>query len=398
LPNGTVFRLSPGGEITTLASFDLTGTNGCCPGALVQAPDGAFYGASAWPAGARNSGAPGGIFHLTTNGELRTIFVFNGANGRSARVLFCGNDGNLYGTTSSGGTLDYGTVFKLTPSGEHTILFSFSKTNGINPTSLVRGDDGTLYGTTSDWIGVNAPDTVFKLSPAGAFAVLASSFDSGPARPWSLVLGVDGNLYGVDMAGGTNRFGSVFKMTTAGAVTTLAEFNGTNGCSPDRLIQATDGNLYGTTVAGGPDFVGWVSSEDGFVSSGTGTIFKVTPGGDLTGLASLQEMSGNDVLGLIRSAEGVLYGARTSGEPGQPAGIFRAVSAPVIIGLQRIEGQDVLSWSSFIGGIYQVEQRTTASASWTPVSSTIVAASKEAALTNAVSGTSEQYYRVRLLP
>jgi len=57
-----------------------------------------------------------------------------------------------------------------------------------------------------------------------------------------------------------------------------------------------------------------------------------------------------------------------------------------------------VSWSSFIGGIYQVEQRTTASASWTPVPSTIVAASKEATLTNAVSGTSEQYYRVRLLP
>jgi uncharacterized repeat protein (TIGR03803 family) len=396
-PNDTVFRLTAGGELNTLASFDPNGTNGCCPGALVQAQDGSFYGATAWPNGAGGTGAPGGIFYMATNGEVRLIFTFGGTNGLSARVLLYGADGNLYGTTSSGGSLGYGTVFKLTPAGQHTVLFSFSRTNGINPTSLARGRDGTLYGTTSDWIGINAPDTVFKLSPSGEFTTLSSSFSSGPTRPWSLVLAPSGDLYGVDMTGGPNRFGSVFRMTPTGAMTTLAEFNGTNGWGPNRLIQGTDGNIYGTTGAGGPDYAGWLPVDDGFVSSGSGTIFQATSGG-ITALASLQEMPGDDITGFVESADGILYGARTSGGPPEPNGIFRVVQQPVITGLLNLEGRDVLSWSSFEGGVYQVEYTTTFAASWTPLSPTIVAAGKKASLTNVVGSTAQLYYRVRLLP
>lgn len=398
-PNGTVFKLSPGGELTNLASFDPNGTNGCCPGALLQAPDGSFYGATAWPNGARGTGAPGGIFHLTTNGELRIIFSFDGANGRSARVLIYGTDGHLYGTTTSGGSLSYGTIFKLTTAGEFTTLFSFSRTNGINPTGLVRANDGTLFGTSSDWISVNAPDTVFTLSPSGAFTILASSFDpAGPARPWSPVLAANGDLYAVDMAGGSNRLGSVFKITPAGTLTTVAEFNGTNGWGPDRLIQGADGNFYGTTSAGGSDYAGWIADDHGFVGSGSGTIFKVTLGGEITALASLKEMPGDDITGFVRSADGIFYGARTSGGPPEPAGVFRAVQQPVITGLKRLEGRDVLSWSSFNGGVYQIEHRLTCVVSWTPLPLTIVAATRETALTNVVPATVEHYYRVRLLP
>jgi uncharacterized repeat protein (TIGR03803 family) len=398
-PNGTVFKLSPGRALTNLATFDPNGTNGCCPGVLLQAPDGSLYGATAWPSGARGTGAPGGIFHLTTNGELRIIFSFSGTNGRSARVLIYGTDGNLYGTTTSGGSLDYGTIFKLTTAGEFTTLFSFSRTNGINPTGLVRANDGTLFGTSSDWISVNAPDTVFKLSPSGEFTILASSFDpTGPARPWSPVLAGNGDLYAVDMAGGSNRFGSVFKITPAGTLTTLAEFNGTNGWGPDRLIQGGDGNFYGTTSAGGSDYAGWIPDDDGFVGSGSGTIFHVALGGEITALASLKEMPGDDVLGFVQSTDGIFYGARTSGGPPEPGGIFRAVQQPIIIGLKRFEGRDVLSWSSFRGGVYQVEHRGTWSASWTPLPFTLVATSKNTALTNAVAASAEYYYRVRVLP
>ena len=398
-PNGSVFKLTPGGDLDTLASFDPNGTNGCCPGALVQAQDGSFHGATAWPDGSRGTGAPGGIFHLTTNGELRTIFSFSVANGRSARVLLYGTDGNLYGTTTSGGASGYGTVFKLTPTGEHTILFSFSRANGINPTGLVRGSDGTLYGTTSDWISINAPDTVFKLSPSGEFTTLASSSTGGPRRPWSPIIGADGNLYGVDRVGGSNGFGSIFRMTPAGAITTLAEFNGTNGWDPDRLIQGADGNFYGATAAGGADFAGWIpDDDDGFVGSGSGVIFQITSVGEITTLASLTEMPGDDVTGFVPSADGVFYGARTSGGPPEPAGIFRAAPQPVITGLKRLEGQDILNWRTFDGGAYQVEHRTSCGVSWTPLSPSILATSQEAALTNVVTTTAEHYYRVRLLP
>jgi uncharacterized repeat protein (TIGR03803 family) len=392
--NGTVFKLTPGGELTVLVSFDLTSPVGGRPRALVQIPDGSFYGATYQPAPGH-----GRIFHLTPTGDLNVLFTFNGANGSSARTLIYGADGNLYGITDSGGSGGYGTVFKLTTKGDLTTLFSFSRTNGINPTSLVRDGDGTLFGTCSDWISVTAPDTVFKLTPSGAFTILASSFDSEISRPLSLVQGGDGSLYGVDQAGGAQRFGSVFKVTPAGTVTILAEFNGTNGWGPERLIQGVDGNLYGTTVAGGPDFAGWIPSDGGFVGSGSGTIFKLAPDGELTALASLQSMPGDDVVGFLQDANGIFYGGRTSGGPPEPAGIFRLAPPPILTALRRYGGQEAVTWTSFPGGEYRVEYKAALSApAWQPLSSVVTAVTNTASVTNFPGESSGCYYRVRLLP
>ncbi len=396
--NGLVFKLTPAGELTVLASFDPNGTNGCCPGALVQAPDGSFYGATWWL-----QTNYGGIFHLKTNGELNVFFFFNASNGRAARVLIYGADGNLYGTTDYGGPagiINWGTIFKLTPAGNFTPLFSFSRTNGINPTSLVRAGDGTLYGTTSDWLGVNAPDTVFKLTPSGEFTTLLSSHSSAIQRPWSPIIGADGNIYALDGGGDTNTFGSIFKLTPSGALTILARFNGTNGWGPDRLIAGVDGHLYGTTAAGGSDFAGWIPDDDGDLkSSGSGTIFRLTPDGVLTVLVPLQEMPGDDVVSFIQTAESVFYGARTSGAPGEPAAVFRLAPRPTITRLERIEGGEGLGWNAFPGGVYQVEySHDCASHAWTALTETVTSSGTGAAATNSISGSAQRYYRVRLLP
>src|SRR5258705_1715406 len=106
--NGLVFKLTPAGELTVLASFDPNGTNGCCPGALVQAPDGSFYGATWWL-----QTNYGGIFHLKTNGELNVFFFFNASNCRAARVVIYGRDCNLLCTTDYGGPagiINWGTI------------------------------------------------------------------------------------------------------------------------------------------------------------------------------------------------------------------------------------------------------------------------------------------------
>jgi uncharacterized repeat protein (TIGR03803 family) len=392
--NGTVFKLTPGGELTVMASFGLTGPAGGRPRALVQIPNGSFFGATYRPAPDH-----GEIFHLTPTGELKVMFSFSGTNGTSARTLIYGADGNLYGITESGGSRGYGTVFKLTMAGEFTTLFSFSRTNGINPTSLVRGRDGTLFGTCSDWISANAPDTVFKLTPSGELTILASSFESEISRPLSLVLGTDGCLYGVDQAGGSNHFGSIFKVAPAGTVTILAEFNGINGWGPDRLIQGVDGNFYGTSAAGGSDFQGWISSDCGFVASGSGTIFKLAPDHELTALATFRGMPGDDVVGFLQSADCVFYGARTSGGPFEPAGIFRLAPQPVVTALHRSTGQEVVTWTSFMGGDYRVECNATLSAlGWQALPAVVTAKTNTACLTNFLGESSACYYRVRLLP
>jgi uncharacterized repeat protein (TIGR03803 family) len=397
--NGNVFKMTPSGEVTALASFDPNsihpGNLPGIPGLLVQAADGNFFGA-AYPGASGN----GVIFRLTTNGTSDTLFSFNGANGRSARVLIYGSDGNLYGTTSDGGDLHYGTIFQLKPTGEFNTLFSFSRTNGINPTSLVRASDGTLFGTTSDWIGVGAPDLIYKLTPAGQFTVLVSSFTSSMLRPWSPVLGADGNIYALDRAGGPDRFGSILKVTPTGDLSVLASFDGTNGWDPDRLIQGSDGTLYGTTAAGGPDSAGWIADgEGGYDGSGSGSIFKLTPGGELSALGSFETMPGDDVVGFVQDADCVFYGARTSGAVGEPSAVFRLAPPPAVTQLKHLEGHDVLTWSAFSGGTYQVEYKPTLpTGSWTTVSPSVVATDSGASVTIVRDTTEQCYYRVRLLP
>ena len=89
---------------------------------------------------------------------------------------------------------------------------------------------------------------------------LATSQASGDYPGTALVQGVDGNLYGTKSESGgiiaaspNTGSGTLFKVTPGGALTALHTFAGSDGARPvAALIQATDGNFYGTTYAGGP--------------------------------------------------------------------------------------------------------------------------------------------------
>src|ERR1700690_2150559 len=104
---------------------------------------------------------------------------------------------------------------------------------------------------------------------------------SDPVIPGSgpdfIAQGRDGNLYSTSWAGGTDDRGAVFKITPSGTETLLASFVFTNGLVPlGGLTLGTDGNLYGTSQQGGD-----LNCNQGF---GCGTLFKITPGGVLTNL------------------------------------------------------------------------------------------------------------------
>src|SRR6267154_441452 len=109
-----------------------------------------------------------------------TLTSFNGTNGANPifTALVQGLDGNLYGTTSAKGAHGKGTVYKITPTGTLTTLYSFcalSKcTDGSTPyAGLVLGTDGNFYGTTFTGGTLNA-GTVYKITPAGKLTTLHS--------------------------------------------------------------------------------------------------------------------------------------------------------------------------------------------------------------------------------
>ncbi len=243
-------------------------------------------------AATKNGGAnnQGTFFRITPSGTLTTLYSFcsqancaDGGEPWSAPIQ--GSDGNFYGTTFNGGTANYGTVFKITPAGALTTLY-----NGPgeieHPTGpLVQGTDGNFYGTAA-YSGI-----IFKITPQGELTILNGLDENG--YPYAgLVQASDGNFYGtfyVGDAGGVSESdscdsysgcGSLFQITPGGLLTALYGFCSQANCSDGYypiagLMQATNGILYGTTIGGGTGGTGPGPLGPG---SGAGTFFSLNNG------------------------------------------------------------------------------------------------------------------------
>jgi uncharacterized repeat protein (TIGR03803 family) len=287
--DGTVFKITPQGTLSTLWQFGANRNDGASPYAkVVQGSDGNFYGTTVH-GGDTNLGfgyGDGTVFKITPQGTLTTLWQFNGTNGTSPYAeLVQGTDGYFYGTTQQGGTNYFGTVFRITPQGTLTTLYQFGglPTDGKLPSGgLVQGTDDNFYGTTdyggtSTNCGGDGCGTVFKITPQGTLTTLWQfNRANGESPDAAMVQGTDGYFYGMT-ARSENTCGTVFKITPQGTLTTLWQFNGTNGYYPaeTHLVQGTDGYLYGTTVNGGTNDIEY---------SGDGTVFRITPQGTLTTL------------------------------------------------------------------------------------------------------------------
>jgi uncharacterized repeat protein (TIGR03803 family) len=342
---GTIFKVTPTGTITALVNF--TGPNGTYPaGALIQASDGNLYGTTSG-GGGDATGHPfatqyGTVFKVTLDGTLTTIFNFtydstadrypNGVAPQAALVQ--GTDGNLYGTTVSGGTDSsqgatngHGTIFKMSTTG--TLLMSVTvHGSGVGePNSprapLIQGSDGNFYGTSPG--GGNqtySGGTVFQCTPGGVVTVLhAFSDPEGRDPEGGVVQGSDGNFYGTTEAGGSAQtLGVVYRVTPAGGFTVLHTFTGTapDGAQPfGEMILARDGNFYGTTSGGG--------------AGGIGTIFKLTPAGVLTTVYNFpnEGTTGAQPKGtLLEGSDGNFYGTTPGGNFSGAGTVFRLNISP----------------------------------------------------------------------
>jgi uncharacterized repeat protein (TIGR03803 family) len=331
--NGTVFRITPRGALTTLYAF--CSQSGCVDGAgpyarLVQGAGGGFYGTtSAGGAGGCSGAGCGTVFKITPSGVVTTVHSFDGTDGsRPSAGLLQAANGNLYGTTTAGGVNDDGTVFRITPSGMLTTLLDFDGADGSYPyAGLLQVANGDFYGTTVNG-GTKGYGTVFKITTSGTLTTLHSFDGADGDTPYSgLVQGTDGKFYGTTYYGGRNDCqsgcGTVFEITPGGDLTSVHRFNGTDGAHPfGNLVQATDGDLYGTT------FVGGASSAYIF---GCGTVFKIAPSGPLTILYSFCSKRNctdgtSPEAGLVQDTNGSFYGttsyggANTSCDGGQGCG------------------------------------------------------------------------------
>jgi uncharacterized repeat protein (TIGR03803 family) len=314
---GTIFQVTAEGEFSTLYNFCSVGScaDGITPFAgLAHDDEGNLYGTT-YSGGANFQGT---VFKITPEGVLTTLYSFcsqtNCADGSAPYSTPLYLAGDVYGTTSGGGANGAGTIFKVTPEGQLTTLYSFcSQPNCadgyfIYSAALIEAN-GKLWGTTQQG-GANGFGTVFSISTAGKFTSVHSFNTIDGSAPWGgLVHAANGDFYGTTSEGGARDDGTVFKMTAAGKLTTIYNFCAATDC-PDGvaplagLTLGSNGDFYGTTADGGANFLG--------------TLFEITPAGKLTTLYSFCSKTDcidgeSPYAGVVEGTDGKIYGTTYGG-------------------------------------------------------------------------------------
>lgn len=306
--DGTFFRMTPAGAVTTLHEFYPDYPNAYEPvGRLLQAADGNFYGVGS--VGGHENG--GGLFRLTPAGDYAVVTQFPGGTVPSGGLALA-PDGNFYGLSSHGGNSNCGFVYRVTPAGIFTDVADFDcKFRGAHPFGSLVADGYKLYGVTRD-AGKRGGGTLFVYSidsqefnypvwfgasgecanPAGGLALAADGWWYGActhggaagyggifkfkglawqmvmsfANPFSnaagphgvgfpssgLTAGSDGLLYGAAAVNSSSaRFsnGAIYSMSLDGQAKTVLIFTGANGSSPKTPpVEGTPGTFFGVTA------------------------------------------------------------------------------------------------------------------------------------------------------
>jgi uncharacterized repeat protein (TIGR03803 family) len=291
-------------------------------GALVQDSAGNLYGTTS-SGGMFNSTVEGEgtIFKLDPSGNETILHVFSpftpGPEGNSPEAgLFRDPAGNLYGTTSEGGTHSSGTVFKLDTANVLTTLYSFTGfADGGNPISRLISFNGQLYGTTNQG-GAGSDQgcgVIFRISPTAGNLRVLYRFTGGTdgCHPLGLTADSEGNLYGNTSSSQISTdFGTVFKLDTTGTLTVLYTFTGqADGSQPEgRVIRDVNGNIHGTTYAGGSDGC----------NGGCGVVYRVGADGTESSHPLTGGIQGQNPIGGLLDMAGSLIGTTQRG--GKPCG------------------------------------------------------------------------------
>jgi uncharacterized repeat protein (TIGR03803 family) len=298
--SGTIFRISRSGQFETLHVF--SGNSGTGDGAnpvggLIQASDGNFYGTTAH-GGLSGSGS---VFKMTLAGSVIVLHSFSSsdANGLFPQsALIEASDGNLYGTCYEGGVNSVGTIFRISKSGKFQKIydFNFAAGNlGYDPTAgLIQASDGNLYGTTSTG-GTTNSGAVYQVTLSGAASPVAS-FDASTSGnlPQDVPLqGSDGNFYlTAQQGGGLNSHGFSDRGTIAFIASKLKPLPPTvSGFSPAKGKVGAKITIRGSSFVG-TSAVQFNGTAANFTVEGSGFIVTTVPNGATSGPISVTTSAG----------------------------------------------------------------------------------------------------------
>ncbi|HRI78393.1 MAG TPA: T9SS type A sorting domain-containing protein [Cyclobacteriaceae bacterium] len=273
----------------------------------------------------------GVLYSINSSGSnYQPLYHFSESTGGGPLgPMYRSPSGDIYGTTSLGGSFGQGVLYRVHEDGSsYTVLYNFSD----QPTGLTYYN-GDFFGTTAGSLGLGH---IFKVHTDGSaytslhtFSIATGLLASGP-----VTIGPDGTLYGMTSAGGSNDYGVIYSIASDGSnYTVLFEFDGNNGRGPlTSLLYGADGTLFGMSYG---DLANTFHSQ----------IFNIYTDG--TNFRQMAGATGNAGVGnLIQAPSGELYGTMHSGmnaATGGTGNIFQ-------INIEGIDFQSIhdLSWSNGI--------------------------------------------------
>ena len=220
--DGTVFSITAPGRERVLYSFGASSDDGQDPTSSLVVLNNVLYGVT-YSGGSSAYGdcdeayGCGTVFSVNRSGKEGIVYRFLGPFKDDGAYPYGGLialNGVLYGTTTLGGQPDFGTAFAVTTSGAETILHAFidKDVDGANPFDALTEADGDLYGTTETG-GATGYGTVFKLTTSGQEQVIYAFRDRRDGKsPYAPLSNVDGLLYGTTSAGGKAGAGVIFRI------------------------------------------------------------------------------------------------------------------------------------------------------------------------------------------
>ncbi len=221
---GVVYQLHPqsNGSWALTVIHNFTGGDdgsSASAGRLILDHAGNLYGVTT-VGGANGDGIVFEITHTAGAWTLLPLYAFKDQPDGALPYggLIFDQAGNLYGTTYYAGVHDVGTVYKLTHAHGNwteTVLYSFKAgSDGSSPIStLVSDEAGNLYGTTS--AGGTGCDcgVIFKIAP-NAKETVPYRFPGAPDAGFSyngMVAGPAGTFYGATTHGGSANDGTIYQ-------------------------------------------------------------------------------------------------------------------------------------------------------------------------------------------
>jgi uncharacterized repeat protein (TIGR03803 family) len=308
-------------QINLMYTFN-SSYDACCAAwsnLIAQGRDGNLY--STMPTGVGSSVGNGSWFEFGPSG----IPLIHGIGGNPYvpdSGLTLGVDGSLYGATLHGGLSNgaYGILFRITGGSLIPVYYFTGGGNGTYPFAApIQGPDGYLYGTTYDG---STAGVVYKVNPNNGALVWVRPLPAGTKAP--LIVADDGNFYGTYPYGGmtingvapaNNSGGGIFRVTPGGAVTGVYNIYPFNTHSNGG--NGDGSQPWGPVMQGGDGEL--YGTTSGYGQFNGGTVYKVElSGAGFTILHNFQAADGiSPQSGLVQGGGGYLYGLCSDGGTAQ---------------------------------------------------------------------------------